>query len=308
MRASSRLTAVGVVAGAILLGASGLGLAMAADASASSSGSSNTYSAINTRNVFGLRTPSVPKEEQKSPSSDLPVVILSGFVETAGHLKVLLAVKRKSTDSTAPENTSYLSLAEGEKEAGIALLRAYAGQEKIDLINQGVPMTLSMKANGFEGRASAPPPHVPALPTPSFPPPGRHLPQAAAAIPAAEPASTLQAPTPSLPSGEDDRSGGTLVGGATVAGRGAALTGSLLVSGATLNSGQQGPQATGQFSSSASSDGGSYSSSGSDSNSESAPSSVVSSRDPWVLNRGYAMLSHPARPVANDAGQASATQ
>jgi hypothetical protein len=281
---------------------------MAAEAPAPSGGTSNSYSAINSRNAFGLGAPSVPKEEHISPSSDLPVVILSGFVETAGHLKVLLAVQRKSADSTAPETTSFLSLTEGEKKGGIALLRAYASQERIDILNQGVPMTLSKKANGFEGRASVSSPHVAALPTPSFPPPGKHPPLATPAIPAAEPASALQTPVPGLPSGEEDRIGSVWVGGAVASSRGAAYTGSLIVSGATLSPGQQGSQAAGQFSSSASSEGGGYPGSGSNSNSESASSSVVSSRDPWVLNRGYAMLSHPARPVANDAGQASATQ
>jgi hypothetical protein len=50
---------------------------------------------------------------------------------------------------------SYLTLAEGESQGMVKLVRAYADQEKVDIINSGTLMTLSMKDNGFVSPTAA---------------------------------------------------------------------------------------------------------------------------------------------------------
>jgi hypothetical protein len=131
------------------------------------------------------------------------------------NLKVLLSVKVKSKDPKVPESISYLTLAEGEKgDAGQTgkevveeLVKVYADEEKVDIINSGTPLTLSMKDNGY-----AAPPATPAKPgaTPSII--NRTIP-----TPAAPPVTGLPAGAGNMafPSpGEGGAvGGGTLVGG-----------------------------------------------------------------------------------------------
>ena len=82
---------------------------------------------------------------------------LSGFAQTGNEWKVFLAVKTKNPDPKAAPSNSYLTLAEGDKRevaSGenrfvVQMVRVYPDQEKVDIINSGTPVTLSMKDNGF---------------------------------------------------------------------------------------------------------------------------------------------------------------
>jgi hypothetical protein len=127
---------------------------------AASADNSNPYAVITDKNVFRLNPPPPPPPKDNKPPPDLPQVKLSGFMETGDKLKVLLSVTLKTGDPKMPESTSYLTLAEGEKE-GVGeegkevveeLVKVYADEEKIDLVNSGTPMTLSMKDNGYEAK------------------------------------------------------------------------------------------------------------------------------------------------------------
>jgi hypothetical protein len=90
--------------------------------------------------------------------------------------KVMLSVNTENPDPHGQRVTSYLALAEGDKrtvgldtkQAVVELVRIYADQEKIDIINLGTPMTLSMKEDGFESPTRPQDPSHPRLVTPEI--------------------------------------------------------------------------------------------------------------------------------------------
>jgi len=163
---------VGLLGGAFLLGAPGACFAATNEAppttavavATASDANANPYSVITERNPFRLNPPPPPPEPSKPPSPALPVVILSGFMRTGNQWKVLLSVKTENPDPHGQRITSYLALAEGDKqEVGIGdkkgtveLVEIHADQEKVEILNSGERNTLSMKDNGFENLASAP--------------------------------------------------------------------------------------------------------------------------------------------------------
>ncbi len=160
-----------MVGGSVLLAAQGACLAGTEDASpapavaSASAANANPYSVIIARNVFRLNPPPPPPEPAKPPSPHLPVVILSGFMRIGNQWKVLLAVNTENPDPHGQRLTSYLALAEGDKgtvglgtkQAVVELVKLYVGQEKVDIINSGASITLSMKDNGFNNLAGAQP-------------------------------------------------------------------------------------------------------------------------------------------------------
>jgi hypothetical protein len=176
MSTASKMARSGIVFLAILLGGRGACLAGVQDASAASAVASasvddtNPYAVISKRNVFGLNPPPPPPEPEKPPPAVLPEVYLTGFMRKGDQWKVLLAAKVENPDPHGQPVAYYLTLAEGDKktvgsgakQAVVELVKAYAEQEKIDIINAGTPMTLSVKENGIESRA----------PRPETPPPG----------------------------------------------------------------------------------------------------------------------------------------
>ncbi|MGD1083599.1 MAG: hypothetical protein ABSA47_02475, partial [Verrucomicrobiota bacterium] len=234
MSASAKMAWSGLVGGAIFLGAQGACLAAAADvsppaaraaraaqadaeapeapAAASDEENSNPYFVIIDRNVFRLNPPPIAEPKDPKPPPDLPEVKLAGFEETGDHLDVLLQVKVKSRDPKVPESVSYLTLAEGERanagesgrEVVEEMVKVYADQEKIDIINAGTPMTLSMKDNGFGATAPAAAPGgrggTPAILNRTIPPPG--------APPPAGPS-----PMGAAPMGGNNSAGSTMVAG-----------------------------------------------------------------------------------------------
>jgi hypothetical protein len=183
MNVGLKMTRVGLAGLAILLGAESVSLAGAEDASPAApvasafNDNSNPYSVIIDRNVFRLNPPPSPAEPIKTPPPALPVVLLSGFMRTGDQLKVLLVVRVRNPDPKGSSLDSYLNLAEGDKMAAMSgenewvveVVKAYVAQEKVDIINSGTPMTLSMKDNGVTGEA--PPPVTAAVGRPTRPTP-----------------------------------------------------------------------------------------------------------------------------------------
>jgi hypothetical protein len=70
-------------------------------------------------------------------------------------MKVLLAVKTKAApgNKEASDGMKYYAMLQGEKEDTVELVKVNAKEERIEIINSGTPMTLTMKKNGFEGKA-----------------------------------------------------------------------------------------------------------------------------------------------------------
>jgi hypothetical protein len=158
-----------MIGGAIWLAAQDTGLAGTDDTPppapivAAANGAANPYSVIMERNAFHLNPPPALPEPAKPPPPDLPQVKLSGFTRKGDHWKALLAVNTENPDPHGQKLTSYLALSEGDKrtvgsgtkQALVELVKIYADQEKIEIINLGTPMTLSMKDDGFESPAVA---------------------------------------------------------------------------------------------------------------------------------------------------------
>ncbi|MGO8697769.1 MAG: hypothetical protein ACLQVY_08640 [Limisphaerales bacterium] len=154
------------VAGAILLAAHRACIAEAEETPPARSvtvpNDNNPYSLISDRNVFHLNPPPLPQLD-KGPPPILPVVLLSGFMRTGDQTKVLLAVNTQRPDPHGRDLTTYLTMAEGDKQevgagdkrGSVELVKIYAEQEKIDIINSGTPVTLSIKDDGFNSPAAA---------------------------------------------------------------------------------------------------------------------------------------------------------
>jgi hypothetical protein len=167
-----------LVGGAVLLVRHAICLAVAdgappAAASATTADDkSNPYSVIIDRNVFRLNPPPPAAQPSQEPPPNLPALTLSGFIQIGDKWNVLLAVKSQNPDPKAAPLQSFLTLAEGDKEAvtqldkqvWVELVKVYADQEKVDLVNAGTPMTLSLRDNGFASPPPSPsPPTAPAM-------------------------------------------------------------------------------------------------------------------------------------------------
>jgi hypothetical protein len=105
--------------------------------------SGNPYSVIVERNIFHLNPPPPPVEADK-PKVDLPVIKITGFVNIGNQSKVLFVSQPK--DKKEP---IYYSLAEGEtSDSGshhFQLVKIHPAQEGVDVINDGTPVTLTVK-------------------------------------------------------------------------------------------------------------------------------------------------------------------
>ncbi len=150
MRARSTIAWFSIVGGVILLIGSSACRAGADD------DNTNSYSAIVDRNAFHLSAPPPSPVPDKGAPPVLPVVYLSGFMRTGDTLKALLVVKTQNPDAKAAELSSYLTLAEGDKAGVVEMVRIHAGEEKVEIINSGTPMTLSTRVNSVKSDAPSP--------------------------------------------------------------------------------------------------------------------------------------------------------
>lgn len=117
----------------------------------------NPYSVITSRNVFHLNPPPPPPAADKGPPPVLPKIFLSGFMWNGDKLSVLLVVKTPNPDLKSADLPSYLTLAEGAKDGAVELVKVYPEEGKVDILNSGTPMTLSMKDDGVTNDPALPP-------------------------------------------------------------------------------------------------------------------------------------------------------
>jgi hypothetical protein len=140
----------------------------------------NPYSVISDRNIFHLNPPPPPVSADAPKPLDLPKVMLTGFVGKGTSMKVLLAIPpaKDSKDTIA-----YLSLAPGDREHDVQLVKIHLDKEEVEIINSGTAQTLSAKSNSYAALAASPHseggPHEKGVPgihrpmIPGFTPPGR---------------------------------------------------------------------------------------------------------------------------------------
>ncbi len=116
----------------------------------------NPYSIISDRNIFHLNPPPTNPPPPDTTLADLPKVMLTGIMKKHDAWEVFLAVPPKDNK----ENTVYLTLAPGEKQHDIELVKIRYDKEEVDIINGSIPQTLSVKSNSYASTAAAPPPHA----------------------------------------------------------------------------------------------------------------------------------------------------
>ncbi len=110
----------------------------------------NPYKLIPSRNAFGLDEPKSPepepeppKEESKPPPPKVDVT-LTGFSEIAGTKKVYFMVPKKDD----PKKYDYYAVPEGEGRSGIKVVSIDPKAGKVDVLNRGRKMTLTMEEHG----------------------------------------------------------------------------------------------------------------------------------------------------------------
>jgi hypothetical protein len=155
---------------------------------------SNPYSVIVERNIFHLNPPPPPASDADKPKVELPVVKITGFVNIGNKSKVLFLSEPKDKK----EGPFYYSLAEGEKSADgkFELVKIHPSQDEVDVINAGVPVTLTVKDDSLGSSPApaastaakeGPPPGKPGNGMPGRPmfPPGRNSPPGIPGVPGA---------------------------------------------------------------------------------------------------------------------------
>jgi hypothetical protein len=114
----------------------------------------NPYSVIIERNIFHLTAPPPPPEPEK-PKVELPVVKITGFVNIGSQQKVLFLSEPKDKK----EGPFYYSLAEGgngvDGSHKLELVKIHPSQDGVDVINDGVAVTLTVKDDTL-GASGAP--------------------------------------------------------------------------------------------------------------------------------------------------------
>lgn len=152
------------------------------------------YQTIIDRNSFGLNPPVLvePTPTPVIPPSDIK---LTGFTQMSGQHKAYFVIQSKD----AKEPPRYVSLAEGDKEGALELIKISEKEGEAQVKNTGVEMVLSLKNNGFKPGASAAPPVAAASSAPASvifnPDAGRKTP-ASVASSAATPIGQMAAQNP----------------------------------------------------------------------------------------------------------------
>ena len=124
--------------------------------------STNPYDVIIDRNIFRLSSP--PGNVVELPQPDLPTIKISGFSESGGMITAFFATVPKDPKETV----TYFALSEKTREEGILeLVKIYPNQEKVDVLINGVPTTLSVKTYSFVTHMTESPPPVSARPVPN---------------------------------------------------------------------------------------------------------------------------------------------
>jgi len=126
------------------------GLATTLTAAEPEPADANPYSVISDRNVFHLNPPPPAPPVDEAPPVEARKLMLTGIVKKGSAWRVWLAIPAKDSKET----TIYLTLAPGEKEHDVELVKIRSEKEEVDVINAGIPQTLTVKSNTFASTAA----------------------------------------------------------------------------------------------------------------------------------------------------------
>lgn len=112
----------------------------------------NPYAVISERNVFHLN-PIPPPPAPEAPKADLPVIKLSGFFKIGTKTRALFSSLPKKKE----EAWTFYNLAEGEKEGILEVLKIDEAEGKVEVLNTGTRVTLTLKDDAIApGEAAGP--------------------------------------------------------------------------------------------------------------------------------------------------------
>jgi hypothetical protein len=201
----------------------GLGTSVVFGATGDAEG--NPYGVISDRNIFHLNDPPPPPPVDPPKPLDGRKLMLSGFLGKGASTRVLMAIMPKDNK----ESTVYLNLAPGERNEKVELVRIRLKEKEVDIVDDGMPMTLSVKSNSFASvsgpqPAAGGPPERPmkggfSRPSPAAPVAGHTAPAAVAA------AGQTGNGTIIIGGGNSGSQGGSGSGGAIVSGGSSAFGG-----------------------------------------------------------------------------------
>ena len=161
----------------------------------------NPYQSIVERNSFGLKPPPAPAPvENTAPVQEQKKIMVTGIFREHGVQKACLAVV--DTSNGQPKNT-YLTLATGEKDAGIEVTEINDKDESVRIKHGFTPMLLTFKDNSFKTSSGGPAPiMLPGMPgglPGGMPRPAVPVAPAGFTTAQAAPAGFTAAPNPNFP-------------------------------------------------------------------------------------------------------------
>src|SRR5271163_2541148 len=135
---------------ACVLGCAGMvGLANALAQGDTAAADANPYSVISDRNVFHLNPPPPPPAKDEAPPVEARKLILTGLMKKHNAERDAVVVFLAIPPKDAKDSMIYLTLAPGEKEHDVELVKVRFDKEEVDVINAGTPETLSVKSNSY---------------------------------------------------------------------------------------------------------------------------------------------------------------
>ena len=114
-------------------------------------GDANPYAVISDRNVFHLNPPPIIAPPEEKPV-EVPKVYFSGFLKMGNTTRVLFSMPATAKDPKAV--TKYFSLAPGERDDPLELVKMDPDKGEVEIINTGRAMTLTLKSNSIVAAAA----------------------------------------------------------------------------------------------------------------------------------------------------------
>jgi uncharacterized membrane protein YgcG len=120
-----------------------------------STGASNPYAVIVDRNIFHLNAPPPPESADTKKLTDMPKVNYNGILKIGDDVHALFSIAAKDTK----KSTFYCKLSPGErnsdsKDNDLELVRISPDHSQVDILINGLAMTLSMATNSAAGPAA----------------------------------------------------------------------------------------------------------------------------------------------------------